>query len=74
MKPGLSLEETCSVKYELALTCEASGKSEEYVALLTEIDASNRNFRDVRARLDAANIDKDALDFSDDDLKGFDFK
>jgi tetratricopeptide (TPR) repeat protein len=74
MKPGLSLEETCSVKYELALTCEATGKSEEYVALLTEIDASNRNFRDVRARLDAANIDKDALDFSDDDLKGFDLK
>ena len=39
--------------------------------LLSEIDASNRNFRDVRSRLDAVNSDKDVLDFSDDDLKGF---
>jgi tetratricopeptide (TPR) repeat protein len=71
--PGCSLEESCSAKYELALTCDASGKSEEYVKLLVEIDVSNRNFRDVRSRLAAANADKDALDFSDDDLKGFDF-
>jgi len=74
VKPGTSLEETCSAKYELALTCEASGKTEEYVKLLAEIDASNRNFRDVRSRLDASNSDKNSLDFSDDDLKGFDFK
>jgi hypothetical protein len=67
------LEESCSAKYELALTCDASGKSEEYVKLLAEIDVSNRNFRDVRSRLAAANADKDALDFSDEDLKGFDF-
>jgi len=74
VKPGTSLEETCSAKYELALTCEASGKTEEYVKLLAEIDISNRNFRDVRSRLDASNSDKNSLDFSDDDLKGFDFK
>lgn len=74
VKPGTSLEETCSAKYELALTCEASGKTEEYVKLLAEIDVSNRNFRDVRSRLDASNSDKNSLDFSDDDLKGFDFK
>jgi tetratricopeptide (TPR) repeat protein len=72
MKPGISLEESCSAKYELALTCEASGNTVEYVNLLDEIDASNRNFRDVRSRLDAANTDNDSLDFSDDDLKGFD--
>jgi tetratricopeptide (TPR) repeat protein len=72
VKPGNSLEESCSAKYELALTCEASGNALEYVKLLAEIDASNRNFRDVRSRLDAAHSDKDALDFSDDDLKGFD--
>jgi tetratricopeptide (TPR) repeat protein len=71
--PGCSLEESCSAKYELALTCDASGKSEEYVRLLVEIDVSNRNFRDVRSRLAAANADKDALNFTDDDLKGFDF-
>jgi hypothetical protein len=74
VKPGISLEEACSVKYELALTCESSGNIDEYVKLLAEIDASNRNFRDVRTRLDAAHSDKDSLDFSDDDLKGFDFK
>jgi len=74
VEPGISLEESCTVKYELALTCEASGKNEEYVKLLAEIDAADRNFRDVRSRLDAAHSDKDALDFSDDDLKGFDFK
>ena len=72
LKPGNSLEESCSAKYELALTCEASGNASEYIKLLSEIDASNRNFRDVRSRLDAAHSDKDALDFSDDDLKGFD--
>jgi tetratricopeptide (TPR) repeat protein len=71
VKPGTSLEESCSAKYELALTCAAAGKHEEYVKLLSDIDASNRNFRDVRSRLDAVNSDKDVLDFSDDDLKGF---
>jgi tetratricopeptide (TPR) repeat protein len=73
VRPGISLEEFCSAKYELALTCEAAGNSEEYVKLLAEIDVSNRSFRDVRTRLDAALSDKDALDFSEDDLKGFDF-
>lgn len=73
VKPGISLEESCSAKYELALTCEASGNTEEYVTLLAEIDTSSRNFRDVRSRLDAANSDKDSLNFSDDDLKGFGF-
>ena len=74
VKPGISLEKSCSVKYELALTCEVSGNTEEYVKLLAEIDASDRNFRDVRSRLYAAHSDKDALEFSDDDLKGFDIK
>jgi tetratricopeptide (TPR) repeat protein len=71
VKSGISLEESCSAKYELALTCEASGNTEEYVKLLAEIDESNRNFRDVRSRLYAIHSDKDTLDFSDDDLKGF---
>lgn len=71
MKPGISLEQSCTARYELALTCEASGKAEEYVTLLAEIDASDRNFRDVRSRLDAASSNNDDLDFSDDDFKGF---
>lgn len=74
VKPGLSLEDSCTATYELALTCEASGKHDEYVQLLTGIDAADRNFRDVRARLDAAGSENDALDFSDDDLKFFDEK
>ncbi len=74
LKPELSLEDSCTAKYELALTCEASGKSDEYITLLTEIDAADRNFRDVGRRLDAVNSDKDALDFSDDDFKIFDVK
>ena len=71
VKPGISLEESCSAKYELALTCYASGNTEEYVKLLAEIDELNRNFRDVHSRLYAVHSDKDDLDFSDDDLKGF---
>ncbi len=74
VNPGLSLEDLCTVKYELALICEACGKNEEYIALLAEIDASDRNFRDVHARLATNKNDKDFLDFTDDDLKGLDFK
>jgi tetratricopeptide (TPR) repeat protein len=72
VRPGLSLEDSCTAKYELAVTCQAVGKLDEYVALLTEIDAADRNFRDVRMRLDAVHTDRDSLDFSDDDFKIFD--
>jgi tetratricopeptide (TPR) repeat protein len=72
VKPGCNLEDTCTARYELALTCEAAGKSEEYVSLLTEIDGADRNFRDVGRRLDALHSDKHDLDFSDDDFKMFD--
>ncbi len=72
VKPELSTEDLCTAKYELALTYKASGKNDEYVALLNEIDGVDRNFRDVGRRLDAVHTDKDALDFSDDDFKIFD--
>jgi tetratricopeptide (TPR) repeat protein len=74
LNPELAAENMCAVKYELALTCEAGGKPEEYVALLTEIDKEDRTFRDVRSRLDSASGNKDAFDFSDDDFKIFDVK
>lgn len=74
MKPGLDLENASSVKYELALTYGACGKNDQLVELLTEIDKSNSGFRDVRALLDAAGRDQDSLDFSDDELQGFDLK
>jgi len=73
MKPGLSLEDACAVKYELALTFEVCGKSEQASALLNEIDSVNPGFRDVRSRLDAVGGDN-SLEFSDEDLQGFDLK
>jgi tetratricopeptide (TPR) repeat protein len=72
LKPGLGLEDASSVKYELALTYGDCGKKDQLIDLLSEIDKSNSGFRDVRARLDAANRDKNSLNFSDDDLQGFD--
>jgi tetratricopeptide (TPR) repeat protein len=73
LKPGLSLEDSCSIKYDLALTCEAAGKSGEAVALLAEIDANKPDFRDVHSRLDAAKGDS-AINFSDEELDGFELK
>ena len=73
MNPGLNLADSCSIKYELALTCQVLGKNDEAAALLAEINTSNPDFRDVRSRLDAAGVDS-SLDFSDEDLQGFDLK
>ena len=74
MVPHLSVDDASSVKYELALTYSAAGKSDLYLDLLTEIDKSNSGFRDVRALLDAAKKEQNSLDFSDDELLGFDLK
>lgn len=73
LKPGLSEEESCSVKYELATGYEAAGRVEEANILLNEIMAVNPGFRDISSRINAANI-TDSLDFSDDDLDGFGLK
>jgi len=70
LKPGLALNDLCSIKYELALTCEAAFKGDEAAALLEEIDQACPGFRDVRSRLDAAGSEP-TLDFSDEDLQGF---
>lgn len=74
LNPGLGLEDASSVKYELALIYGECGKRDQFVELLTEIDRSNSGFRDVRARLDDIGRDQNTLDFSDDDLKGFDLR
>jgi len=71
--PGLAIEDACSIKYELALTCEATGKGEEAAKLLAEIDVARPGFRDVRSRL-AASGDEPSLAFSDEELKDFDLK
>lgn len=73
VNPGLSLDDSSSIKYELALTCQVLGKNDEAAALLAEINTANPGFRDVRSRLDAAGVDS-SLDFSDEDLQGFDLK
>jgi tetratricopeptide (TPR) repeat protein len=70
LKPGLSLDDSCAVKYELFLTYESAGKTDEATRLLNEIDSANPDFRDVSSRINASNIEN-SLDFSDDDLKNF---
>jgi tetratricopeptide (TPR) repeat protein len=73
LRPGLAIEDICSIKYELALTYEAAGKGEEAAGLLAEIDVTHPGFRDVRSRL-AASGEESSLEFSDEELKGFDLK
>lgn len=73
LKPGLSLDDSCSVKYDLALTCEAAGKKDEAKVLLAEIDTAKPDFRDVHSRLDAAKCEPD-INFSAEDLEGFELK
>lgn len=71
LNPALSLEDSSAVKYELFLTYESAGKTDQAEQMLNDIDSSNHGFRDVSSRLNAANLEN-SLDFSDEDLKGFD--
>lgn len=70
LQPGLSEDQFCAVKYELASTYEAAGKNEEANILLNDIYDANPGFRDISSRINAAN-GADSLDFSDDDLDDF---
>jgi len=70
LKPGLSAEESCAVKYELASGYEAAGKQEEATTILNEISKTNPAFRDIQSRLNSA-AHPDSLDFSDEDLQDF---
>ncbi|KAB0668814.1 tetratricopeptide repeat protein [Oryzomonas sagensis] len=71
MTPELNLEDVCAVKYELALVLEAQGDDEGAAGLMAEIDAVNADFRDVHARLKNAG---GSLEFSDEELQGFELK
>lgn len=73
LKPGLNLEDSSAVKYELALAYESAGKTDQATQLLNDLDSSNPGFRDVSSRLNAANLEN-SLDFSDEELKDFDLK
>ncbi|MDD2850428.1 MAG: tetratricopeptide repeat protein [Desulfuromonadaceae bacterium] len=70
LQPGLSDEEGCAVRYELASGYEAVGDKEAARALLNEINAINPSFRDVSSRFDAAGH-PESIVFSDEDLDDF---
>lgn len=71
MKPELNLEDVCAVKYELALVLDAQGDREGAAVLMAEIDSVNADFRDVHTRLKNAG---GSLEFSDEELQGFELK
>lgn len=73
LKPDLNQDDFLATKYELALTCRAAHKSDEYARLLAEIEATCPGYRDVRSLIASIGTEKNDLDFSEDDLKGFDF-
>ncbi len=74
--PDLSVDDRCGLQYELALTCVALGKKEEAWRLFKDIEQINPQYRDVALRLHDATETRFAggLDFSDDELLGFDLK
>lgn len=74
--PGLSVDEEVTVEYELALTLQRLGRGDESRMLLEEVERACPGFRDTALLLqDAAEGGDDAsLDFSDEDLQGFDLK
>jgi tetratricopeptide (TPR) repeat protein len=73
LNPALNQEDFLSTKYELALTTKIAHNSDEYARLLAEIEAASPGYRDVRSLIAAIGTNKDDLDFSEDDLKDFDF-
>ena len=74
--PLLSVEDSCALKYELALTCTALGKSNEAWELLGEVEQIDPAYRDISARLHDASEGKSigGLDFSEDELLDFELK
>jgi tetratricopeptide (TPR) repeat protein len=74
--PALTLEDSCALKYELALTCTALGKGDEAWMLLGEVEQLDPAYRDVSARLHDASEGKTVggLDFSEDELLDFELK
>lgn len=76
--PDLSVDEEVSVKYELALTLHDLGRGDESRAVLEEVERACPGFRDTALLLQGAagagGGDESALDFSDEDLQGFDLK
>lgn len=74
--PAMSADDRCVLQYELALTCIVLGNDEEAWRLFKEVEQINPQYRDVASRLHDATETRFAggLDFSDDELLGFDLK
>ncbi len=70
LKPGLSVDETCAVKYELMVGYETTGRKAEAQLLRTEIYGINPNFRESDSSLNPAEL-SNTLDISEDDLQDF---
>jgi tetratricopeptide (TPR) repeat protein len=74
--PELSAEDSCALKYELALTCTVLGNNGDALSFFEEVERANPVYRDVSARLHEASEGKAAggLDFSEDELLDFELK
>lgn len=74
--PGQSTDEEATISYELALTLRHTGKEDEAREMLESLEISYPGFRDVAALLRDSSSEEllNGLDFSEDELSGFDLK
>lgn len=73
--PSLTSEDTCALKYELALTCAAQGNQDQARQFLEDVEALNPAFRDVGMRLHTSSDGQDeSFDFNEDELLDFELK
>ncbi len=73
--PSLTREDSCALKYELALTFAAEGNQEQSRQLLEEVEVLNPAFRDVGMRLHTSSDGQDeSFDFDEDELLDFELK
>jgi len=75
--PELSLEDSCALKYELALTCAAQGNHNQARIFFEEVELLDSAFRDVGRRLRLSSEEEGKgtdLDFSEEELLNFELK
>jgi len=73
--PSLVREDTCALKYELALTCSAKGNTDQARQLFEDVKALNPAFRDVGIRLNPLSGGQgESFDFDEDELLDFELK
>lgn len=73
--PSLTSEDTCALKYELALTFAAQGNQEQARQFFEDVETLNPAFRDVGLRLHTSSGTRDeSFDFNEDELLDFELK